>query len=130
MEITRIKFKARYAETDQMGVINHSRYLDWFSEARIEWLRERGYAYREWEEQGLTLPVIRIEVEYRKSVKFDDLVEIKIQCSRITNKQVIFEYELTCCNEIRAKGTTLHYFVENGKVRSLDEKFRVNLVPG
>ena len=130
MPSTTISLRARYSETDQMGVINHSRYLDWFSEARIQWLRERGFSYREWEDQGIVLPVIRLEVEYRQSVRFDDLIDLNVVATKVTSKKIFFEYQLLRLGESMAWGRTLHYFMIDGKIRALHQKILDQLLPG
>jgi acyl-CoA thioester hydrolase len=68
--------RVRYAETDKMGVAHHSAYVAWLEEARIEWLRARGIAYRELEGRGVLMPVIELSIAYRRSLTFDDAVEL------------------------------------------------------
>ena len=51
--------RVRYAEVDQMGVVHHSRYLEYFEMGRTELLRQGGVSYRQWEERGILLVVVR-----------------------------------------------------------------------
>ena len=37
--------KARYYETDQMGIIHHSNYIRWFEEARVDFLEQIGMPF-------------------------------------------------------------------------------------
>jgi acyl-CoA thioester hydrolase len=64
--------RVRYAESDQMGLAHHAAYITWFEECRIELLRSLGASYRELEERGVLMPVIEMNVRYRKSLRFDD----------------------------------------------------------
>ena len=38
--------RVRYAETDAMGIVHHSRYFVWLELARVEWLRSLGFDYK------------------------------------------------------------------------------------
>lgn len=72
------RLRVRYCETDRMGVAHHGSYVAWFEEARTEWLRARGKTYREMEDEGFLLQVVELRVEYRRSVTYDDEVEIAV----------------------------------------------------
>ena len=48
MKIRPYEHRAKYYETDQMGIIHHSNYLRWFESARIQFLKEIGIDFR-WE---------------------------------------------------------------------------------
>ena len=65
--------KVRYAETDQMGVVHHGNYAQYFEMGRIEWLRKLGVSYKKMEETGIMLPVINLNINYLKPAKYDDL---------------------------------------------------------
>ena len=66
-----------YADTDQMGVVNHAIALRWFEQARAEWLRRLGYTYREFEDSGLMLPVYEVAVRYHKPALYDQLLALE-----------------------------------------------------
>lgn len=65
--------RVRYGESDQMGVANHAAYVTWLEACRIELLRSLGASYRELEAGGVMMPVIELNVRYRRSLRFDDL---------------------------------------------------------
>ena len=44
--------RVRFAETDAMGIVHHSRYLPMLEEARIAYLRHIGHPYQEIREQA------------------------------------------------------------------------------
>lgn len=60
------QLRVRYQESDQMGVVYHANYLNWFEIGRTEMIRQMGYTYRKMEEQGLLLPVTGLDVKYHK----------------------------------------------------------------
>jgi acyl-CoA thioester hydrolase len=42
-----MKVRVRYSETDQMGVVYHGNYAQYF-EMRVEWLRNTGISINGW----------------------------------------------------------------------------------
>ena len=44
-----IQFRVRYGETDQMGVVYHGNYAQYFEIGRTEWLRKMGFSYKQME---------------------------------------------------------------------------------
>ena len=54
--ITKSFVTARYAETDQMGVIHHSVYAVWYELARTDFIKKVGnFIYSKMEEMGILL---------------------------------------------------------------------------
>jgi acyl-CoA thioester hydrolase len=55
-----IQFRVRYKETDAMGFLHHANYAVFFEMGRTELLRAQGGNYREMEESGVFMVVVRI----------------------------------------------------------------------
>lgn len=107
--------KAKYYETDQMGIIHHSNYIRWMEEARIDMLEQMGYPYRRFEEMGYMSPVLRAECDYKKSVKFDDEVRIKVVVKELGRVKFTLGYEIYNMSgggELSACGATTHCFIK------------------
>ncbi|MXO78345.1 YbgC/FadM family acyl-CoA thioesterase, partial [Paenibacillus sp. OT2-17] len=68
--------RVRYQESDQMGVVYHANYLNWFEIGRTEMIRQAGFNYRSMEERGVLLPVIEINAKYASPARYDDLITI------------------------------------------------------
>jgi acyl-CoA thioester hydrolase len=92
--MTQFRLRVRFAETDQMGIAHHSAYIVWMEAARVEWLRERGMSYKEWEKEGVSLAVSGIELEYRTSSGFDDELVIKTKLVEAKSRRFRFEYQV------------------------------------
>ena len=106
--------KARYYETDQMGIIHHSNYIRWMEEARIDMLEQMGYPYRKFEEMGYISPVLHAECEYKKSVKFDDEVKITVSLQEFGKLKFTLKYDIYNMSEggvLSACGMTRHCFL-------------------
>ncbi|HET7522168.1 MAG TPA: thioesterase family protein [Bacillales bacterium] len=85
---------ARYSETDQMGVIHHSTYVNWFEVGRTECIREFGVSYGDIEEKGFLLPVIEVNVSYKIPAKYEDVVQIMTRVSSYNGIRLSFHYEV------------------------------------
>ena len=113
--------KAHYHETDQMGLIHHSNYVKWMEEARIAFMDELGLSYRSLEESGIASPVTDINVEYKKTVRFDDEIEIRVSVGKYTGVKLevkYFIYNVTS-DELSAEATSSHCFIKDGRIISL-----------
>jgi acyl-CoA thioester hydrolase len=106
--MTSFHLRVRFAETDQMGIAHHSSYVVWMEAARVEWLRERHMSYRQWEEEGVSLAVSGIELEYRASAKFDDELVIETRLVEAKSRRFRFEYLVKRDTTLLAKASSLH----------------------
>ena len=50
--------RVRYSETDKMGIVHHANYLIWFEIGRTEFCRDRGFSYRDMEENDNAFLVV------------------------------------------------------------------------
>jgi acyl-CoA thioester hydrolase len=110
------KHRVRYADTDQMGVVYHGRYFEWFEAARTEMIRSRGLSYQEVEKSGIMMPVIEAGCRYSVPVRYDELVGIRVTIRELTRAKIRMEYEVIDEKKnIRAEGFTLHCFLKEGR---------------
>jgi acyl-CoA thioester hydrolase len=124
--MTETEITARYSETDQMGVIHHGNYLNWFEVGRTACIREFGYTYREVEEKGLMLPVIEANLSYKSPAKYEDVVTILTRVSEYNGIRISFYYEIIRKEDRRSLvgGTTKHCWTnENMKPVSVKKKW-------
>lgn len=90
--MTQFRLRVRFAETDQMGIAHHGAYVVWLEAARVEWLRERGMSYKQWESEGVSLAVSGIEINYRSSATFDDELVIETKLIEAKSRRFKFAY--------------------------------------
>ena len=119
---------AKYYETDQMGVIHHSNYIRWMEETRVDMLNQIGYPYRRFEEMGYISPVLHVDCEYKKSVKFDDEVKITIRLQEAGRVKFTLRYDIYNLSEggvLSASGTTTHCFLrKDGRPVLMDKEMK------
>ena len=107
------KARVRYGETDQMGVAYYGRYLDWFEMGRTELCRAFGKTYRDWEAEGVMLPVVEANCRYRSPLFYDDVICVETTVTALTTVSVTFQCRVTRESDGRlaAEGWTRHAFV-------------------
>lgn len=89
-----ISFRVRYAETDQMGIVYYGNYAQYFEMGRVEWLRTLGVSYRNMEENGFMLPVISLQVDFKKPAKYDDLLTVETTLVKLPSVKIEFDYKI------------------------------------
>ena len=92
LDVSEIRVRVNYSETDQMGVVYHARYLVWLDVARTEHLRLSGMSYRDLEASGLRLAVAEVALRYRQSARFDDEVRVRCWVRDLASRRIEFGY--------------------------------------
>ena len=113
MNYNETQIRVRYGETDQMGVVYHGNYAQYFEVGRLEWLRALNISYKKMEEDGVILPVVSLSIKYKKSACYDDVINVKTQLVKMPTASIEFDYEIT--NEkgdILALGNTVLAFID------------------
>jgi acyl-CoA thioester hydrolase len=93
MYTTEFQIRVRYAETDQMNVVYHANYINYFEVARTEAIRELGFTYREMEAMGGEMPVTEIMIRYLRPAQYDDMLTVKTQLRTLPEKHHIDFYQ-------------------------------------
>lgn len=124
-----VRVRVRYCECDPMGVAHHASYVPWLEIGRTELLRECGVSYATLERAGTFLVVVKLDVRYRRAVRYDDLVEVRTRWIGGSRIKIEHQYEVVVVERngepaeqvAGAAGTTLACVDAAGKVRELPE---------
>lgn len=120
MHSYKFDIRIRYGETDQMGVVYHGNYPQFIEIGRIEWLRSLGVSYKKMEEEGVMLPVISLNINYKKPVFYDDVISVKTFVKKKPTASIEFEYEITNeAGEIVTTASTVLAFVDMNTKRPM-----------
>ena len=106
-----IGIKVRYCETDQMGLVHHGSYINYFEEARIAWISNLGFSYSEMEKSGIILPVSKLNVSYLRPAYFDDDLVVSVELTERPTSRLIFNYTIKKEEEVIVTGTTVLAFL-------------------
>ena len=88
------QLRVRYVECDPMGVVHHSSYLPWMEMGRTELLRAVGESYADLEAAGVFLVVTKVEVKYRRPIRYDDVIEIRTKVDKASRVKLHHSYEI------------------------------------
>ncbi len=88
------EIRVRYTECDPMGVAHHTAYPVWFEIGRTELLRESGVAYRDLEQQGFLIAVVKLSVQYKQPARYDDLLVLQTCVTEVRRATINHSYDL------------------------------------
>ena len=111
------QIRVTYKDTDRMGYSYYGNYPTYYEIGRTEFLRELGLSYKQLEDDGFLLPIVKMNIKYIQPARYDELLTIKTRYKKLHSVKVEFEYEIY--NEKKTlinKGYTLLAFV-NVKTR-------------
>lgn len=77
MYTSETKVRVRYAETDQMNIVYHGNYAQYFEVGRVEAIRQLGLSYKDLEATGIIMPVIEWQAKFVRPAHYDDLLTIR-----------------------------------------------------
>ena len=109
MKDHQIKVRVRYSETDQMGVVYHGNYIPYFEIGRVEWLRDKGISYKSMEESGIALPIVSMNINYKKSARYDELLTVHTTFK--SQSSVKIEFDCAIYNESDELLTTAQFIL-------------------
>jgi acyl-CoA thioester hydrolase len=106
------RIRVRFAETDAMGIVHHSRYLPYLEETRVAYLRHLGHPYSENQAAGIDFAVLEAYVQYRSPLRFDEEVDVHLVVGGVTRATFQIGYLLTVGADSRATAVTVHGAVD------------------
>lgn len=130
--------RVRYQETDQMAVVFHANYVNWFEIGRTELVRHLGMPYGEIEKGGLLLPVVDLACKYILPARYDDRIIVCTSVEKYSTIRIAFRSEVRRVaddetvpvewkgdeppGELLVKGGTQHVWVDaNWRPQRLDK---------
>jgi len=125
--ISEVKIRVRYAETDQMGVVYHANHFIWFEVGRVEFLRQLGFSYRDMEQNdGCYIAVVDARCRYKAPARYDDEIVVRTRLKNVRESLVHFAYELVRASDavLLAEGETTHIVTDSQmKMREIPQKY-------
>ncbi|MDQ0188816.1 acyl-CoA thioesterase [Alicyclobacillus cycloheptanicus] len=113
-EMSVTELEVRWGECDPAGIVYHPAYLDWFSVARMHYLRENGISYMEtFHDNGIVLVVLEARCRYRKTVRAEDVIRVEARMAERTRTRIkmvyrVYDQDGNLCGE----GETHHAYVD------------------
>jgi acyl-CoA thioester hydrolase len=106
--------RVRYADTDQMQVVYHAKFIEYFEVGRTDSMRSLGITYKDVEQSGVIMPVVSLDCKFIKPALYDDLLTIRTSLLQLpTDHKIEFYQEVYNENEqLLCKGKVVLYFME------------------
>ena len=111
---TETRFIARYAETDQMGIIHHSNYAVWFEAGRTDFLKKAGVSNTSIESKGILLPLYDMNCKFKSPAKYEDEILVLTRLKQISRVRLSFSYQVKNAVTLNliATGETMHAWTD------------------
>jgi acyl-CoA thioester hydrolase len=114
-EFVETPIRVRYADTDQMGVVYYGNYPAFFEVGRSEYMRQKGYPYRDVEDMGYYFVVVGLEAKYYGNATYDDIVIVKTRITELKSRGITFHYVVTRDGTLVVEGNTKHICLNSDK---------------
>ena len=122
-----IQLRVRYNETDPMGFVHHARYFTYFEIGRTELLRASGGNYRQMEEDGLLVVVVKSECRYHRPARYDDLLTVRTRIERVSAAKIEHLYTVSRDQQLIVEARIILAIVDRqGKVQRVPEAWHVD----
>jgi acyl-CoA thioester hydrolase len=124
-------FRVRYGECDPQGIVFNANYVAYFDHAFTELWREAFGSYAVMEERGIDMVVAELNVEFRGSARFDDLVTLSAAIERLGTTAMTTRLWLRREEELLVEGWIRHVIVdrENWEKTEIPAWLREGLEP-
>lgn len=114
----RTQLRVRYGEVDRMSYVYYGNYAQYYEVGRVEAMHSLGLDYAQMEENGIMMPVVKMECHYHRPLRYDQLVTVVTRITAMPRARLDFHYSLldgqgTLMNE----GMTQLVFVHRDTMR-------------
>lgn len=120
MFTTQTNIRVHYALTDQMGMVYHGNYAQFYEIGRTESIRSLGFTYKDIESMGIVMPVVDIHSRFLRPARYDDLLTVKTSLRELpVHHKIVFHSEIFNQDGVLLNtGIVTLYFMEvNGMKR-------------
>lgn len=110
----RMTIRVRFNEADPLGIVWHGHYVRYFEDGREAFGEKYGLRYLDIFEQGYTVPVVNIQCNYKRSLRYGDTVVVETTYVNTAAAKIKFEYRLfnEATGELIADGSSIQVFLD------------------
>ncbi len=113
----------RFQDVDAAGIVFYARIFDYFHDAYVGFLRDRGAPLERALRTGeWVAPLTRAEAEYLRPLRFGDVIEVAIIAVELAETEYVVSHRIDVGGEPASVGRTRHVSVD-------PETFRRAAVP-
>jgi acyl-CoA thioester hydrolase len=110
----RTEMNVRFNEADPLGIVWHGHYLRYFEDGREDFGKVYGLSYLDFYRNGIAVPVVSVECQYKKPLRYGDVMIIETTCIAVPSAKLKFEYKIfdAANQSLAAYGSTIQVFVD------------------
>lgn len=82
------RFRVRSYELDSFGHLNHAVYLNYFEQARFDFLEQGGFPVASLAERGWGVHVVRVEVDFRREAFLGQELVVRTRVDELRNSSM------------------------------------------
>ena len=120
-----------YEDTDFTGIVYHANYLRFMERGRSNYLRLLGanqhalFAQAEQEAPGFAFVVRSMQIEFLKSARMDDVVDVITAYGEIKGASIMLKQEVRRGDDLLATAHVRVAFVSGGRARPIPKPLRI-----
>jgi YbgC/YbaW family acyl-CoA thioester hydrolase len=118
----------RSYELDAYGHVNHAVFLNYFENARVAYLAQKGMSFRSLMEEGCFFIIVRAEVDYIKPLIESERIDIVGEIERVGNTSITVVQEMfkLPARDLVCKGRFVAVFADRktGEPTPVPESFK------
>ncbi len=120
-----------YEDTDLAGIVYYANYLKFIERGRSEWVRALGVDQVALKaDQGLVFAVRRVEADYLRPAKFDDVLAVTTECLAVSGARIELSQAVLRGDErLFVALVTLVCLTDSGLPARIPAEIRAKLLP-
>lgn len=124
MELHPYLHKVQFYETDGMSIVHHGNHILWMEEARSDFLDQLGWGYEKAVEAGIDFAVYSVSCAYKSMTRYGETVAITVKVNKLQLTKLELGYRMVdlVTGQLRAEGTSVHFFYDRAKGRPVSLK--------
>ena len=110
----RTEIRVRFNEADPLGIVWHGHYIRYFEDGREFFGAEHGLSYLDVYKQGFVIPVVAVQCDFKKSLRYGDTVIVETKYIPCEAAKLKFNYRLfkAADGELVATGSSMQVFLD------------------
>ncbi len=104
----------RFSEVDSMGIVWHGNYVKFFEDGREAFGKEYGIAYLDIYSKGYKVPLVKIDCNYLRFVKYGDILIVETEFVNTLAAKIIYKFRIFNkeTNIMVAEGSSMQVFLD------------------
>lgn len=100
-------FRVRYRDIDRQGIVFHGNYISYLDYGITEYMRALGFSWREMEQDGFDMAVVRSVQDFRAPARLDDLLCVGVRTLDIGETSFTVQFTIWGEDAITGQGQVI-----------------------